>query len=233
MTNTEPAVAVTDVDEQIRTAEEEVTNLENRVIDGDTKISADTIRKAREKLNFLGLRRKAAERAEEKAAEAQRQKAIDAFKADRADLNGRRLDELRALYAATVSTAAQFRNAVGEHVAAELALRNRASRLGLGDIQLSGVTADYLDTAVNEAKGRRPVNLGYPDSSDPRHHLHALSSTEQRDRAATQVQAAANARHDALLAQADQKRQREEQEREAERQERRHRAEALHLAIDG
>lgn len=164
-----------EVDAEIADATNAVQDLEERVLEGDTKVTSDAIRKAREKLDFLGLRRKGAERAEakriaaEEAAETERQIGEAKATLDRL-LAPDAKDPMRDAYAAVVDSIRNFIPAMTQAYADENEILN-ANAISPGDIRINDTRTwkishtstyfydkelDWVRVAFEEALGYRP-----------------------------------------------------------------------------
>lgn len=176
---------VADIDAEIADATAAVENLEERVLDGDSKVTIDTIRKAREKVDFLGLRRRGAERAEAKRAEAEhaaeRERQIAEAKAtlDRLLAPGAQ-DPMREAYTATVDAIRNLIPAMVQAFDDENAIK-AANTVSPGDERFNSATwrisdvgasaygkeLDWVRIAFEEAIGHRarPAIMGGTDNT--------------------------------------------------------------------
>lgn len=174
---TEPIISTLAVDDEYTAAERELYRLEERVLDGDTDVTADDIETARKRLDFLGLRRKAAERAEAKQAEAEHQKRVEEFEQRVATFRGKDLDDARKAYRVTVEAAAILHQILTARQVQRSRLEVTGRKLGVevkfGMSDSAG--PEYVDQAITEAKTGRPPTNHNVLMNDPRYYLHGLS----------------------------------------------------------
>ncbi|WP_064443794.1 hypothetical protein [Rhodococcus sp. YH3-3] len=163
---------VADIDAEIVDATAAVEDLETKVINGDTAVTSTAISKAREKLNFLGLRRKAAEKAEADAAEAERRNAIEAHNKAVAEWNEPGLAEMQDEYAAIVSSIRNLQNLIETRHSAVRRFEAEAKRLGLPKPKLRDPSKDYIDYACNEGRTGIRREIGFVTDKSGRHCLH-------------------------------------------------------------
>lgn len=163
---------VADIDAEITNATAAVEDLETKVINGDTAVTATAISKAREKLSFLGLRRKAAEKAEADAAEAERHKAIEAHNKAVADWTGPGLAAMQDEYAAIVSSIRNLQKLIDTRHSEVRRFEAEARRLGLPKPKLWDPSKDYVDYACEEGRTGIRHDRGFVTDRSGRHRLH-------------------------------------------------------------
>lgn len=178
---TETATPTANVDAEYAAAEQAIYDLEERVLDGDTDVTADDIETARKRLDFLGLRRKAAERAEAKQAEADHQKRVEEFEQRVAEFRGQDLDDARKAYRVTVEAAAILHQILiarqEQRVRLEVTGRKLGVEVKFGMSDSAG--PEYVDRAMAEAKTGRPMANHVFLQSDPRYFIHGLSDADE------------------------------------------------------
>lgn len=171
MADNTPTVA--EIDDEITTARAAVDTLEQRIIDGDTKVTASTLATAREKLDFLGLRRRAAQKAETARSESEHARAVEQWNAECRELRRRDLSTLRDLYTNLVVDIGAFLELAGKYEERADALRGRASTLRQHAPVLPDIRRSMLDTAVHEGKaGTVPAFLVNVEARRYGHSLH-------------------------------------------------------------
>lgn len=172
---TEAVTPTVTVDEEYAEAEKAIYDLEERVLEGDTDVTADDIETARKRLDFLGLRRKAAERAEAKQADAEHQKSVEAFEQQVAEFRGASLDDARKAYNVTVEAAKILHQLLTARQDRRRRLEVTGKKLGVDAKLGSPVGPEYLDRAIAEAKAGQPLPNPSFNGNDPRLYLHSLS----------------------------------------------------------
>lgn len=152
--------------------------LRQRVLDGDTSVTAAALEKARRDAEFAGLQGEAERLAAERAARAEQEAAVTELRAGVERLATTGLDDMRAAYRAFVSAAGALQRAVADWQASTTPLRAVANRLGAIDVlsDLPGVLAPeaYVAEAVEDFQGKyQPAGMG-------RQHPHLLHDDEFR-----------------------------------------------------
>ena len=170
---TESSTTTTDFDDEYATAEQALSVLEERVLDGDTAVTVEEIDSARKRLDFLGLRRKGAERAETKRAQAERQAQVDAVLAEAREFADAKLLDLQKKYESASDALTALAAALREREEARTDLGRRA-RPFRDDPAVADTLKSipvfkfdtYLDFAVAEAKGAdRATPVVFPGHS--------------------------------------------------------------------
>ena len=170
---TESATTTTDFDDEYTTAENALHDLEERVLDGDTAVTVEEIDSARKRLDFLGLRRKGAERAETKREQAERQAQVDAVLAEAREFADAKLLDLQKKYETASDALTALAAALREREEARADLRRRARPFRDDPVIADTLKSiqefkfdTYLDFAVAEAKGAgRAAPVVFPGHS--------------------------------------------------------------------
>ena len=163
---------VADIDAEITDATAAVEDLETKVINGDTAVTSTAISKAREKLSFLGLRRKAAEKAEAAQQEENHRKSVEGYRASVAEWSGSTEGEMQEAYADIVASVQRLKSLINSRQKQARSYESQAQALGLPDPRFPGISEDYLSYAFDEGRtGIRRVH-GFITDNSGRHRLH-------------------------------------------------------------
>lgn len=151
------------VDAQINDAKAELAELEQRVISGDNKVTPSMLGKIREKLEFLGLRRKAAENIERGRLEEQRQCDIEAWQSDRREFLNSDFRPLQEAYAAVVTASGVLITLAEGRERKRLLLEDRGRKLGqdLGFVTERWDPKQTLEMAANEGASGHANDFGF------------------------------------------------------------------------
>ncbi|MBH0781347.1 hypothetical protein [Nocardia bovistercoris] len=119
-------------EQKARDAAQAVIDLEERVRDGDTTVTAAMIEKARRESSYAELLVDAERRGVEKQRQAERAAAVEAFMGEYEEyMTGADLETLRGVYANLVVAAADLHTLLAERKRAQTDIMNRALALGL------------------------------------------------------------------------------------------------------
>lgn len=129
---------VADIDAEITDATAAVEDLETKVINGDTAVTSTAISKAREKLSFLGLRRKAAEKAEAAQQEENHRKSVEGYRASVTEWSGSTEGEMQEAYADIVASVQRLKSLINSRQKQARSYESQASALGLPDPRFLG-----------------------------------------------------------------------------------------------
>lgn len=174
---------VRDVDQAIIDANAEVERLEQAVVNGDRRITAEKIEDAKRRIGFLGLRRQAAEKRSIKDQETERQAAIQSLVADREKFYSEGIDHARRAYSALIEAGGAFVDelkAIRETVA-ELKSRENSIPGAPGDPFAAWWQPDderFLRWALEEYRGE----LLDQSTSSTYYLVHALHDEAARKR---------------------------------------------------
>jgi hypothetical protein len=163
---------VADIDAEITDATAAVEDLETKVINGDTAVTSTAISKAREKLSFLGLRRKAAEKAEEAQREENHRKSIEGYRTQVAEWSNASESEMQDAYADIVSSVQRLKTLINTRQTEARNYESQAHALGLPDPQFSTISEDYLGYAFDEGCTGHRKAIGFITDHLGRHRLH-------------------------------------------------------------
>ncbi|KPH15898.1 hypothetical protein AN948_32785 [Rhodococcus sp. ADH] len=163
---------VADIDAEITDATAAVEDLETKVINGDTAVTSTAISKAREKLSFLGLRRKAAEKVEAAQREENHRKSVEGYRTQVAAWSNAAESEMQEAYADIVNSTKRLKSLINARQKQARSYESQASALGLPDPRFPGISEDYLGYAFDEGRtGIRRVH-GFITDNSGRHRLH-------------------------------------------------------------
>lgn len=220
MTKTFPTID--EAAQEVQAAEHAVTELEEKIADGDTSVTSSVFQKARDALDFALIREKAAAKRAEKDVAAQRQAKIDALVAEAETLTD--ITDLQEKFAAVVDAVGAFHRALTTRAKTVAELEARATRLGVWrrpriDERVTVQTfkpAEWLNAAIEEGKTGQPYSSVATHKSNPMQDSRAgINALHTAERAAA-IEARNIAAREATLAREEAKRvEREREEAEA------------------
>lgn len=171
-----------------------IVELEERIRDGDTTITAQDLAEAQSRERFASLQAEAESRAQEHARAAEHDAAVQRVTADYERLQGADAKAARAAYAKAVSALDALRSAASDLGIQVREVRSRAAALGILDgrfqdlYRVMGYSPDhYVEMAIKESS----EPLAYP------HALHTdaqVAEAQERQQAKAEAEAARQAR---------------------------------------
>lgn len=177
-------------------AEQAVTDLENKVVEGDTSITPSAIGKAKDAARFARLKVQAALRQREKDAEDARAEAVKQFRAEYEEFATIDLDPLRDAYEDAVIALANLTDLVTTRLQDQDEVLGRAPGLGVSIGPKSSSPeeqARWASIAVPESRSQfnrraglvidlalREAEHGYPTDGTQVVRAHALHSDARR-----------------------------------------------------
>lgn len=170
-----------------------LAELEERVRNGDTTITAADLAQAREAENLASLHQEAARRAQEATDAREYEAAVEQVTADYEKLRGDGSSKVRTAYAKAVTAIANLTDALNEITDKRDALRDRANILGVLGGQFQDLfrvpalpTDTYLQVAIREARGEY---LGGHGNAHALHSDKQVAEHEERQRKLLEAEA--------------------------------------------
>lgn len=138
-------------------------DLRQRMIDGDSSITAAQLDKARQAAEFEHVQAEAARAATERVAEAERQAAIEQVRADYDEASTSSIEHLRAARRTALDALRDLRHGMVEHNARAFRIQQRVTALGVDGLPvLSRFNVEHeMDRLEREARSDGQVTPPY------------------------------------------------------------------------